>query len=161
MTEEVATIRTGRQQKRHNFNGLSVLWLLILGLALLGAIVAASSSAPVTWMLAWPAPLILIFTAARFIGEGVHKRDGLLVLGRPMTSQPSIPLDSPDDEARDQIDGKVEAPIAITNSLSVLGPSGHMELVSALDSGMSRHAGAERKQLEKRRDEQRRSLVHT
>jgi hypothetical protein len=162
MIKEVATIRAGRQQKRDNSSGLSVLWLLILLLALLGAIVAAGSNAPVIWMLAWPAPLIVIFTAARFIAEGYHKRDGVLVLGRPMTSQPSEALDLSDDKAQDQPSGEVEPRIAIAESLSVLGPSGRIELSSAaLHSATSQHAGEGRKRLEKRWYELKRSLVRS
>lgn len=160
MTKEIATIRVGRQPEREDLNGLFVLWLLILVLALVGAIVAASSKAPVIWMLAWPAPLIMIFTAARFIGEGFHKRDGVLVLGRPTTT-PSVPLDSPEDKAQSEPGGKVEAPMAIADPLSVIGPSGRLELAVAPDSEMSRHASEERKQFEKHWHEQKQSLAHT
>jgi hypothetical protein len=88
MTEEVTAIQAGRGEKRDLSNGLSLLWLSILLLALLGVIVAASSKTPVIWMLVWPTPLILIFTAARFIREGYHRRDGVLVLGRRGASPP-------------------------------------------------------------------------
>jgi hypothetical protein len=110
MMKEDATILVGRQRKRDNLNGLSVLWLLILVLALVGAIVAASSNAPVIWMLAWPAPLIVIFTAARFIGEGFHTRDGVLVFGRPMTTLPNVPLAGAVDSAtsRHVVEGRKE-----------------------------------------------------
>ena len=150
MIKEDATILVGRQRKRDNLNGLSVLWLLILVLALVGAIVAASSNAPVIWMLAWPAPLIVIFTAARFIGEGFHRRDGVLFLGRPMTTHPNVPLDLPDDKALGEARGKVQAPIAIADPLSVIGPSGRIELAGALDLATSRHVVEGRKHLEKR-----------
>jgi hypothetical protein len=159
MTKEFAAIRAERQRKRDNSKGLSVLWLLILVLALLGVIVAAISSAPVIWMLAWPAPLIVIFTAGRFIAEGFHRRDGVLVLGRPMDSQRRPPLDLSDDKAEGEAVESIEARIAIADPSSVVGPSGRFELTTALDSAMRRHARAERKQLEKRWREQKRSLI--
>jgi hypothetical protein len=154
MTKEVAAIQTGQQQRHNNLKGLSVLWLVILVLALVGAIVAAASKTPVIWMLAWPAPLILIFTAARFIREGYHKRDGVFVLGRPVPSEPDGLSDSNDDET-------VDPRMAIVDPLSVLGPSGRVELAGALDLAMRRHTSAERKRLVKRLQDGRRSLAHT
>jgi hypothetical protein len=88
MRKEVTAKQAGRQRRRDNLNGLSLLWLIILVLALLGVIVAAGSKTPVIWMLVWPAPLILIFTTARFVREGYHERDGVLVLGRRVPSPP-------------------------------------------------------------------------
>ena len=144
MTKEVAAIRISRQVRHNNANGLSVLSLLILVFALVGAIVASASNAPVTWMLAWPAPLILIFTGARFIREGYHKRDGVLVLGRPVPP----PLAGLSDSASDN--ENVEPPIAIADPLSALGPSGRVELAGALDLAMRRRAAEQRKRLVKR-----------
>jgi hypothetical protein len=80
MTKEVSVERAVRRPRSNHATAFS---LLVLLLALLGVIVAALSEAPIIWMLIWPTPLVLIFTAARFIREGVHKRDGVLVLGRP------------------------------------------------------------------------------
>jgi len=132
-----------------------VLSLLVLGFALVGAIVAAASKAPVIWMLVWPAPLILIFTAARFIREGYHKRDGVLVLGRPAPSQPAGLSDSTND------DENVEKQIAIVDPLSVLGPSGRIELARALKLAMRPDAGEAQKRLEERWEKGKRSLAHT
>ena len=134
MTEEVTAIQAGRREKRDLSNGLSLLWLSILLLALLGVIVAASSKTPVIWMLVWPAPLILIFTAARFIREGYHKRDGVLVLGR---RGPSPPLDlsagPDDDKAQDDAVTGVEGPVTIGDLSSVLGPRRRIEVAKALE----------------------------
>jgi hypothetical protein len=120
MTEEVTAIQAGRREKRNLSKALALLWLSILLLALLGAIVAASSKTPVIWMLIWPAPLILIFTGARFIHEGYHRRDGVLVLGR---RGPSPPLDlsagPDDDKAQDDAGAGVEEPIMISDLSSV------------------------------------------
>jgi hypothetical protein len=144
MTKEVTAIQAGRPEKRDLSNGLSLLWLSILLLALLGAIVAASSKTPVIWMLLWPAPLILIFTTARFIREGYHKRDGLLVLGR---RAPSPPLDlsagPDDDKAQDDAGAGVEEPATIGDLLSVLGHSRRIEVAKALELG-TRHEEDER-----------------
>ena len=79
MTEEVSVERAVRRPKRNYRTAFS---LFVLLFALLGVIVAAFSEAPILWMLVWPTPLVLIFTAARFIREGVHRRDGVLVFGR-------------------------------------------------------------------------------
>jgi hypothetical protein len=100
MTKEVGVIQTGRQQRYNKAKDLSVFWLMILVFALVGAVVAAASNAPVIWMLVWPAPLIVTFTAARFIREGYHKRDGVLVLGRPVPSRLRDVADSPNDDKR-------------------------------------------------------------
>ena len=162
MTKEVTEIQAGRRGKRDLSNGLSLLWLSILLLALLGVIVAAISKAPVIWMLAWPAPLILIFTTARFVREGFHKRDGVLVLGR---RAPSPPLDlsaGPDDDmVQDDADLRVELPIAIGDPSSTVGPSGRIELAKALDLATSREAGEGRRRMEKRFGERERSLAQT
>ena len=162
MREEVTAIQAGRREKRDLSNGLSLLWLSILLLALLGVIVAASSKTPVIWMLVWPAPLILIFTAARFIREGFHKRDGVLVLGR---RAPSAPLDlsaGPDDDiAQDDANLRVELPIATGDPSSVVGPSGRIELARALDVATSGEAAEGRRRLERRVREGKRSLAST
>jgi hypothetical protein len=138
MTKEVTAIQAGRAEKRDLSNGLSLLWLSILLLALLGAIVAASSKTPVIWMLVWPAPLILVFTSARFIREGYHKRDGVLVLGR---RAPSPPLDlsaAPnDDKAEDDAGAGVEEPATIGDLSSILGQGRRVE-VKALELGTLR-----------------------
>ena len=157
MIKEDATILVGRQRKRDNLNGLSVLWLLILVLALVGAIVAASSNAPVIWMLAWPAPLIVIFTAARFIGEGFHPRDGVLVLGRPMTTHPNVPLICPENQ--NEAGGKVRRRSQLLTRYRSSDPRAYV--AGALDSATSRHVVEGRKELEKRWHEQKRSLAHT
>jgi hypothetical protein len=162
MTKEVGVTQTGRQQRYNKATGLSVFWLVILILALVGAIVAAASNAPVIWMLVWPAPLIVIFTAARFIREGYHKHDGVLVLGRPISSQLSGLSDSPNDDiAQDDARGNIEAPIAVVDPLSVPGPSGRIKLGKALDLAKSRMLGQGRGRSEKRFRERKRFLAHT
>jgi hypothetical protein len=147
MTEEFTAIPAGRREKRDLSNGLSPVWLSILLLAFLGVIVAASSKTPVIWMLVWPTPLILIFTAARFIREGVHRRDGVLVLGR---RGPSPPLDlsagPDDDKAQDDANLRVEVPVAIGELSSLVSPSRRIEVAKALE-------------LRKRREEDERLLV--
>ncbi|MBV9876793.1 MAG: hypothetical protein JO025_18830 [Verrucomicrobia bacterium] len=162
MIKEVTAIRAGRPGERDLSNGLSLFWLSILLLALLGVIVAASSKAPVIWMLVWPAPLILIFTAARFIREGFHKRDGLLVLGRRV---PSPPLDlsvGPDDDIeQDDANSRVEVPITTGYPSSVVVPSERFELAGAVHLAMRREASKGRRRLEKRFLEQKRSLAQT
>jgi len=160
MTKEVTAIRAGRRGERDLSNGLSLLWLSILLLALLGVIVAAISKAPVIWMLVWPAPLILIFTTARFIREGVHKRDGVLVLGR---RAPSPPLDlsaGPDyDIAQDDANLRVELPVATGDPSSVMGPAGRIEPAKALDLETSHEASEGRRRLEKRFREGKQTLA--
>ena len=162
MIKEVTAIRASRPGERDLSNDLSLFWLSILLLALLGVIVAASSKAPVIWMLAWPTPLILIFTTARFIREGFHKRDGVLVLGR---RAPSAPLDlsaGPDDDiAQDDANLRVELPIATGDPSSVVGPSGRIELARALDVATSGEAAEGRRRLERRVREGKRSLAST
>ena len=162
MIKEVTAIRTGRPGERDLSNGLSLFWLSILLLALLGVIVAASSKAPVIWMLVWPAPLILIFTTARFIREGFHKRDGVLVLGRRAPSPPlDLSVGSDDDIAQNDAHLRVEIPIAIGDASSVVGPSGRMELARALHLATSNEAGERRRRLRKRFREENRSLART
>jgi hypothetical protein len=162
MIKEVTAIRAGRREERDLSNGLSLFWLSILLLALIGVIVAASSKAPVTWMLVWPAPLILIFTTARFIREGFHRRDGVLVLGR---RAPLPPLDlsagSDDDIAQDDTNLRVEVPADAGDRSSVADQSKHIELSKALDLAMSREAGETRRRLEKRLRKGQRSLAQT
>jgi hypothetical protein len=142
MTNEVTAIQAGRRDKRDLSNGLSLVWLSILLLALLGVIVAACSKTPVIWMLVWPGPLILIFTTARFIREGYHKRDGVLVLGR---RAPSPPLDlsaGPDgDNAQDDAGAGVEGSVTIGDLSSVLGPRRRIEVAKALELRTRREEG--------------------
>ena len=162
MTKEVTAIQAGQREKRDLSNGLSILSLSILLLALLGAIVAASSKTPVIWMSVWPAPLILIFTTARFIREGYHKRDGVLVLGR---RAPSPPLDlsagPDDDKAQGDAGAGVEEPVTIGDLSSVLGPTGRIEVAKALESETRREIAERRSRFEKRFDERKRSLAGT
>ena len=162
MIKEVTAIRASRPGERDLSNGLSLFWLSILLLALLGVMVAASSKAPVIWMLVWPAPLILIFTTARFIREGFHKRDGVLVLGR---RAPLPPLDlsvGPDDDiAQDDAHLRVEVMIATGDPSSVAGPSGRIELPRALHLATSSEASEGRRRLQRRFREGNRSLART
>ncbi len=166
MRKEVAAIQAGRQRRRDNLNGLSLLWLLILVLALLGAIVAANSKTPAIWMLVWPAPLILIFTTARFVREGYHKRDGVLVLGRRVPSPPIDLSTGPDDDkSQDDAAVSVEGPIAVGDPLSVLGPSARNEFarprdLAARDLEMSRHSGSGTTLLNRHLADRNRSLAH-
>ena len=162
MIKEVTAIRAGRPGERDLSNGLSPFWLSILLLALLGVIVAASSKAPVIWMLVWPAPLILIFTTARFIREGFHKRDGVLVLGRRAPSPPLDLSSGPDDDlAQDDSELRVEVPIATGDPSSLVGPSGRVELAKALHLAMSSEAGEGRRRAQRRFREGQRSLART
>jgi hypothetical protein len=162
MTKEITAIQAGLRGQRDQSNGLSLLWLSILLLALLGVIVAAVSKAPVIWMLVWPAPLILIFTTARFIREGYHRRDGVLVLGR---REPSLPLDlsagPDDDEAQDDSNVRVEVPVAVGDPPSMVGPRRRIELAKALELAMRREAAEGRRRPEKLFGEGKRSLAHT
>jgi hypothetical protein len=161
MTKEVAAIQTGRQWKRDNRNGLSVLWLLILLLALLGAIVAAVSKTPVIWMLVWPAPLIVIFTTARFVREGYHKQDGVLVLGRRVPSPPiDLSTEPDDDKSQEDAVVSVEGPIAGGDPLSVRGLSGRIEFVRADGLAMDRHSGDGTTRLDAHLADKNRSLAH-
>ena len=116
MTKEVSAEHTVRRPRGNHATAFS---LLVLLLALLGVIVAALSEAPIIWMLIWPTPLVLIFTAARFIREGVHKRDGVLVLGRPALEPASDPQNVADDD-----DG-LEAPAVenVSGSIPAHAPS--------------------------------------
>jgi hypothetical protein len=156
MIKEVTAIRAGRPGERDLSNGLSLFWLSILLLALLGVIVAASSKEPVIWMLVWPTPLILIFTTARFIREGFHKRDGVLVLGR---RAPSLPLDlsvGPDgDVVQDDAHLRVEVPIATGDPSSGVGSSGRIELTRTLHLARSSEAAEGRRRLQRRLEGQR------
>jgi hypothetical protein len=95
MTKEVSAEYIVRRPRGNHVTAFS---LLVLLLALLGVIVAALSEAPIIWMLVWPAPLVLIFTAVRFIREGVYQQDGLLVLGRPALEPASDPQNVADDD---------------------------------------------------------------
>ena len=110
MTKEVSAEYIVRRPRGNHVTAFS---LSVLLLALLGVIVAALSEAPIIWMLVWPAPLVLIFTAARFIREGVHKRDGVLVLGRPALEPASDPRNVADD------DKELEAPVWESGSESI------------------------------------------
>ena len=161
MRKEVTAIEAGRRGKRDLLNGPSVLWLLILLLALLGVIVAASSKTPVIWMLIWPAPLIVIFTTARFVREGYHKRDGLLVLGRRVPSPPiDLSAGPDDDKSQDDAAVSVEGPVAVGDPLSVLSPSGRIEFVKARDLAMSRHTGDGTTRWDRHLAHRNRSLAH-
>ncbi|HEX6565172.1 MAG TPA: hypothetical protein VF020_12850 [Chthoniobacterales bacterium] len=162
MIKEVTAIRAGRPGERDLSNDLSLFRLSILLLALLGVIVAAISEAPVIWMLVWPAPLILIFTTARFIREGFHKRDGVLVLGRRAPSPPlDLSVGSDDDIVQDETNLRVEVPIATGDPSSVVGPSGCIELARALHLATSSEAGEGRRRLRGRFSEGNRSLART
>jgi hypothetical protein len=162
MIKEVTAIRASRRGERDLSNSLSLLWLSILLLALLGVIVAAVSKAPVIWILVWPTPLILIFTAARFIREGFHKRDGLLVLGRRASSPPlDLSAGLGDDMAQDDANLRVEIPITTGDSSSIVGRSARIELAKALESATSREASEGRRRLEKRLNQTKRSLAQT
>jgi hypothetical protein len=162
MTKEVTAIQAGRREKRDLSNGLSILWLSILLLALLGAIVAATSKTPVIWMLVWPAPLILIFTTARFIREGYHKRDGVLVLGR---RAPSPPLDlsagPDDDKEQDEAGAGIGEPITIGDLSSVLDLSRRIEAAKAFALGTPRETAERRSRFEKRFREGKPSLARS
>jgi hypothetical protein len=162
MTKEITAIQAGRRGKRDLSNGLSLLWLSILLLALLGAIVAASSKTPVIWMLVWPAPLILIFTAARFIREGYHKRDGVLVLGRRAPSEPlDLSAGPDDDKTQEDANLRVEVPVVIGDPSSALGPSGRIELAKASEYATQHDPGHGPSRLEKRFRERKGSLART
>jgi hypothetical protein len=163
MIKEVTAIRAGRPGGRDLSNGLSLFWLSILLMALLGVIVAASSKAPVIWMLVWPAPLILIFTTARFIREGFHKRDGVLVLGRRVPSPPlNLSVGPDDDIAPDDAHLRLEVPIAPGDASAVVGLSERRtELARALHLATSSEAGEGRRRLRKRFREGNRSLART
>jgi hypothetical protein len=80
MTKEASVPRAVRRPRWNDGTAFS---LLVLVLALLGVMVAGRSQAPIISILVWPTPLVLVFTAARFIHEGFHWRDGVFVLGRP------------------------------------------------------------------------------
>jgi fatty acid desaturase len=69
MTKEVSVRRAVRCPRRNDGTGFS---LLVLVLALLGVIVAGRSQAPIISIFVWPTPLVLVFTATRFIHEGFH-----------------------------------------------------------------------------------------
>ena len=162
MIKEVTAIRAGRPGERDLSNGLSLFWLSILLLALSGVIVAASSKAPVVWMLVWPAPLILIFTTARFIREGFHKRDGVLVLGRRAPSPPlDLSVGPDDDKAEDDANAGVEGKVTIGDLPSVLGPTARIEVVKALELEARREAAERRNRFENRSHDGKRSLART
>ena len=116
MTKETSAEPTVRRPRGNRATAFS---LLVLLLALLGVIVAALSEAPIIWMLIWPTPLVLIFTAGRFIQEGLHKRDGVLVLGRPALEPSSDPQVIADD------DNELEPPAVenVSGSVPVHAPS--------------------------------------
>ena len=124
MRKEVSGERAARRQRRNNGSGFS---LLVLVFALVGAIVAARSQTPIFWMLIWPTPLVFIFTAARFIREGFHKRDGVLVLGRPALEPADVDADASNDD-KDLSDLPVEARPVLVDPLSVLVRPQNVEL---------------------------------
>jgi hypothetical protein len=129
---------------------------------LLGAIVAASSKTPVIWMLVWPAPLILIFTTARFIREGYHKREGVLVLGRRAQSPPLDLSAGPDyDKVRDEAGTGIGGPITIGDLSSVLRPGRRVEAAKALALATPRETAERRSRFEKRLREGKQSLARS
>ena len=123
MRREAPTEPALRPQRRSHGTGLS---LLVLLLALAGSIVAACSEDPIFWMLIWPAPLVLIFTAARFIREGVHQRDGVLVLGRAAVEPAEVRADVSDAD-QELSDVHAEAGPVLVDSVSVFGRRQNVE----------------------------------
>jgi hypothetical protein len=130
MTKEVSVERAVRRPRSNHATAFS---LLVLLLALLGVIVAALSEAPIIWMLIWPTPLVLIFTAARFVREGVHKRDGVLVLGRPAL-KPDLRNVSGDDKELES--STISIPI---HALSVLARRQNVEPGTTHSLAVHRH----------------------
>ena len=114
-----------RPRRRHG-TGFS---LLVLLLALVGVIVAARSQEPIFWMLIWPTPLVLIFTATRFIREGFYQRDGVLVLGR--AAEPAKVHADVSDSDKEVSDVYAEAGPVLVDSLSVFARHQNVESGSA------------------------------
>jgi len=115
MRKEASAEPAPRRQRRSHGTGFS---LLVLLLALVGAIVAARSQEPIFWMLIWPTPLVLVFTAARFIREGFHQRDGVMVLGRAALEPAKVHADVSDAD-KELSDVHAEAGPVLVDSLSV------------------------------------------
>lgn len=122
MRREASAEPALRRQRRSHGTGFS---LLVLLLALVGAIVAARSQEPIFWMLIWPTPLVFIFTAARFIREGFHQRDGVLVLGR--AAEPAKVQAGISDRDKELSDVPAEAGPVLGDSLSVFARGQNVE----------------------------------
>jgi hypothetical protein len=122
MRKEASAEPALRPQRRSHRTRFS---LLVLLLALVGAIVAARSQEPIFWMLIWPTPLVLVFTAARFIREGFHQRDGVLVLGRAL--EPAKVHADVSDADKELSDVHAEAGPAPVDSLSVFARRQNVE----------------------------------
>jgi hypothetical protein len=123
MRKEASPEPAPRRQRRRHGNGFS---LLVLLLALVGAMVAARSQAPIFWMLIWPTPLVLVFTAARFIREGFHQRDGVLVLGRAAVEPAKLRAEVSDAD-KELSDVHAEAGPVLVDSLSVFARRQNVE----------------------------------
>jgi 4-amino-4-deoxy-L-arabinose transferase-like glycosyltransferase len=133
MRKEASAEATPRRQRRRHGTGFS---LLVLLLALVGAIVAARSQEPIFWMLIWPTPLVLVFTAARFIREGFHQRDGVLVLGRAALEPAKVHAEASDAE-KELSDVHAEASPVLVDSLSVFARRQNVEAGST--HGLATH----------------------
>jgi hypothetical protein len=133
MRKEASAEAAPRRQRRRHGNGFS---LLVLLLALVGAMVAARSQAPIFWMLIWPTPLVLVFTAARFIREGFHQRDGVLVLGRAAVEPAKLRAEVSDAE-KELSDVHAEAGPVPVDSLSVFARRQNVEAGST--HGLATH----------------------
>jgi hypothetical protein len=123
MRKEASAEPAPRRQKRSHGAGFS---LLVLLLAFVGAIVAARSQEPIFWMLIWPTPLVLAFTAARFIREGFHQRDGVLVIGRAALEPAKVHADVSDAD-KELSDVHAEAGPLLVDSLSVFARRQNVE----------------------------------
>jgi 4-amino-4-deoxy-L-arabinose transferase-like glycosyltransferase len=133
MRREASAEPTSRRRRRSYGSRFS---LLVLLLALVGVIAAARSQEPIFWMLIWPTPLVLIFTAARFIREGFHQRDGVLVLGRaaPQPAKTHAEFSKPDKEISDV---HPEAVAVLVDSLSVF--AGRQNIEPGTTHGLATH----------------------
>ena len=123
MRKEASAEAAPRRQRRRHRTGFS---LLVLLLALVGAIAAARSQEPIFWMLIWPTPLVLVFTAARFIREGFHERDGVLVLGRAALESAKVHLEGSDADKK-LSDVHAEAGPVLVDSLSIFARRQNVE----------------------------------
>jgi hypothetical protein len=124
MRKEASAGPAPRRQRRRHGTGFSSVILL---LALVGAIVAARSQEPIFWMLIWPTPLVLVFTAARFIREGFHQRDGVLVLGRAAQEPAKVHAEVSDPD-KELSDVHAEAGLVLVDSLSVFARRQNVEV---------------------------------
>jgi hypothetical protein len=115
MRKEASAEPAPRRQRRSHGAGFS---LLVLLFAFVGAIVAARSQESIFWMLIWPTPLVLVFTAARFIREGFHQRDGVLVIGRAALEPAKVHANVSDAD-KELSDVHAEAGPVLVDSLSV------------------------------------------